>query len=124
MWGHNLHGLAATQQLLLNCVHGKRRLTRHLVSLHHAVGYRPAGTVDCPCSSCLALIHLPWSHTQAWDVASCTLTVTVCCRWLENIRDWCVSRQLWWGHRIPAYYITLKGEQPAQAGTQYEAMDR
>lgn len=24
--------------------------------------------------------------------------------WLENIRDWCVSRQLWWGHRIPAYY--------------------
>jgi valyl-tRNA synthetase len=25
-------------------------------------------------------------------------------QWLENIRDWCVSRQLWWGHRIPAYY--------------------
>ncbi len=25
-------------------------------------------------------------------------------RWLENIRDWCVSRQLWWGHRIPAFY--------------------
>ncbi|ONI43258.1 valine--tRNA ligase [Candidatus Epulonipiscium fishelsonii] len=25
-------------------------------------------------------------------------------RWLENIRDWCISRQLWWGHRIPAYY--------------------
>ena len=24
--------------------------------------------------------------------------------WLENIHDWCVSRQLWWGHRIPAYY--------------------
>jgi valyl-tRNA synthetase len=31
-------------------------------------------------------------------------------RWLENIRDWCVSRQLWWGHRIPAYYVTLDGE--------------
>ena len=26
--------------------------------------------------------------------------------WLENIRDWCISRQLWWGHRIPAYYST------------------
>ena len=26
--------------------------------------------------------------------------------WLENIRDWCISRQLWWGHRIPAYYFT------------------
>jgi len=25
--------------------------------------------------------------------------------WLENIKDWCISRQLWWGHRIPAYYI-------------------
>ena len=27
--------------------------------------------------------------------------------WLENIRDWCVSRQLWWGHRIPAYFARL-----------------
>ncbi len=27
-------------------------------------------------------------------------------RWMENIRDWCISRQLWWGHRIPAYYCT------------------
>lgn len=26
--------------------------------------------------------------------------------WMENIRDWCISRQLWWGHRIPAYYCT------------------
>jgi valyl-tRNA synthetase len=25
--------------------------------------------------------------------------------WMENIRDWCISRQLWWGHRIPAYYV-------------------
>ncbi len=27
-------------------------------------------------------------------------------RWMENIRDWCISRQLWWGHRIPAFYCT------------------
>ena len=38
--------------------------------------------------------------------------------WLEGIRDWCISRQLWWGHRIPAYYcsecgeIVVAGEQP------------
>ncbi len=30
--------------------------------------------------------------------------------WLENIRDWCISRQLWWGHRIPAYYCDQCGE--------------
>ena len=30
-------------------------------------------------------------------------------RWLDNIRDWCVSRQLWWGHRVPAYYVKVKG---------------
>ena len=28
--------------------------------------------------------------------------------WLENIKDWCISRQLWWGHRIPAYYFTAE----------------
>ena len=28
--------------------------------------------------------------------------------WLENIHDWCVSRQLWWGHRIPVYYVVNK----------------
>ncbi len=39
--------------------------------------------------------------------------------WMENIRDWCISRQLWWGHRIPAWYcadcgeITVSKEDPA-----------
>ena len=31
-------------------------------------------------------------------------------QWLENIRDWCISRQLWWGHQIPAYYCQECGE--------------
>ena len=30
--------------------------------------------------------------------------------WLENIQDWCISRQLWWGHRIPAYYYNEEGD--------------
>ena len=30
--------------------------------------------------------------------------------WLENIQDWCISRQLWWGHRIPAYYYNKEGD--------------
>lgn len=35
--------------------------------------------------------------------------------WLENIRDWCISRQLWWGHRIPAYYCQECGEMMVSA---------
>lgn len=40
--------------------------------------------------------------------------------WIENVRDWCISRQLWWGHRIPAWYcdecgeVTVAREDPAQ----------
>ncbi|PRW56769.1 valine--tRNA ligase isoform A [Chlorella sorokiniana] len=48
-------------------------------------------------------------------------------QWMENIRDWCVSRQLWWGHRIPAYYVLLEDE-AAEArgnpGAPSEHMDR
>lgn len=39
---------------------------------------------------------IPRQYTAEWK------------RWLENIRDWCISRQLWWGHRIPAWYVTLE----------------
>ncbi len=34
--------------------------------------------------------------------------------WMENIRDWCISRQLWWGHRIPAYYCQKCGKMVVQ----------
>jgi valyl-tRNA synthetase len=42
--------------------------------------------------------------------------------WLENIKDWCISRQLWWGHRIPAFYcpdghITVDRKGPTQGAT-------
>ncbi|KAI9218457.1 valyl-tRNA synthetase [Blastocladiella britannica] len=30
-------------------------------------------------------------------------------RWLENIQDWCISRQLWWGHRVPVYFVRIAG---------------
>ncbi len=45
--------------------------------------------------------------------------------WLENIKDWCISRQLWWGHRIPAYYFKdLTGKtQIVVAQNQEEALD-
>lgn len=32
-------------------------------------------------------------------------------RWLEGIQDWCISRQLWWGHRCPAYFVNIEGKE-------------
>ena len=40
-----------------------------------------------------------------------TKYVTTYKNWLENIQDWCISRQLWWGHRIPAYFINGNEEE-------------
>lgn len=31
--------------------------------------------------------------------------------WMENVHDWCISRQLWWGHRVPAYFIRIDGQE-------------
>mmetsp|Transcript_27716 Transcript_27716/g.42415 ORF Transcript_27716/g.42415 Transcript_27716/m.42415 type:complete len:947 (+) Transcript_27716:1-2841(+) len=42
---------------------------------------------------------VPADHEKTWF------------NWLDNIRDWCVSRQLWWGHQIPAWFATKKGEE-------------
>ena len=39
-------------------------------------------------------------------------------RWLENINDWCLSRQLWWGHQIPAYFVKFDGETGDEANNE------
>lgn len=44
------------------------------------------------------LTIIPASHEKTWF------------DWLENIQDWCISRQLWWGHRIPCYLVTIPGK--------------
>lgn len=59
-----------------------------------------------------------------WLAAGTDLVMHLLCRWMENIRDWCISRQLWFGHRIPAYYVTLEGELEAKPGGPSERMDR
>jgi valyl-tRNA synthetase len=41
---------------------------------------------------------IPDLHEKTWNY------------WLKNIKEWCISRQLWWGHRIPAYFITVVGQ--------------
>jgi len=43
------------------------------------------------------LVILPVEHERTWF------------DWLEKIQDWCISRQLWWGHRIPAYLVKIPG---------------
>ena len=84
----------------------------------HAVGH---------CSRCHSTIE-PMISTQ-WFVKMDTLAkpaadavrdgrikfvperfTKIYCQWLDNIRDWCISRQLWWGHRIPAWYCDDCGE--------------
>ena len=43
------------------------------------------------------LLIIPEFHERTWF------------DWLENIQDWCISRQLWWGHRIPAFLVQIPG---------------
>ncbi|CCK68558.1 valine--tRNA ligase KNAG_0B01110 [Huiozyma naganishii CBS 8797] len=40
-------------------------------------------------------------------------------RWLENVEDWCISRQLWWGHRCPAYFVRIADEDPQRSDGRY-----
>ncbi|KAF0990771.1 hypothetical protein HZS_650 [Henneguya salminicola] len=48
----------------------------------------------CMAVKCGELKIYPNSHEKTWFY------------WMENIQDWCISRQLWWGHRVPAYFVT------------------
>ncbi|KAF8493570.1 valine-tRNA ligase [Gautieria morchelliformis] len=45
-------------------------------------------------------------------------------RWLENIQDWCISRQLWWGHRVPAYFVRIPGIPQDNADERYWVVGR
>lgn len=45
-------------------------------------------------------------------------------RWMDNIQDWCISRQLWWGHRCPAYFVRIEGEQQSRDDDQFWVVGR
>jgi valyl-tRNA synthetase len=45
-------------------------------------------------------------------------------RWLGNMHDWCVSRQLWWGHRVPAYFVAMEGVEQDRSSEEYWIVGR
>ncbi|KAK9930034.1 hypothetical protein M0R45_027093 [Rubus argutus] len=64
--------------------------------------------LDAAADECRKLEIIPRQYTADWK------------RWLENIHDWCISRQLWWGHRVPAWYAVFEGDNKEDFGRLYE----
>ncbi len=109
----------------------KLGLVEKIEDIKHAVGYSERGDVPIE-----ALVSFQWFcnmkelakpavkavedgtikfHPERWSKTYY--------HWMENIQDWCISRQIWWGHRIPAWYNDATGEvyvgmeAPTAAGT-------
>ena len=84
----------------------------------HAVGHcQRCATVIEPLASTQWFVHMePLAKPAIEVVKNGRIQIIpehftkVYLNWMENIRDWCISRQLWWGHRIPAYYCKNCGE--------------
>jgi valyl-tRNA synthetase len=84
----------------------------------HAVGHcQRCATVIEPLASTQWFVHMePLAKPAIEAVKNGRIQIMpehftkVYLNWMENIRDWCISRQLWWGHRIPAYYCKNCGE--------------
>lgn len=87
-------------------------LMRGNESIVHAVGHcERCGTVIEPLLSLQWFVKIaPLAKPAIEAVANGSVRIVperfekIYMNWMENIRDWCVSRQLWWGHRIPAYF--------------------
>ena len=78
-----------------------------------AVALALAALATLPAGAAAAPSLEPYRGLGTWvDVYDWSATYN---HWLENIQDWCISRQLWWGHQIPAWYD--------EAGKVYVARD-
>ena len=93
-------------------------LLEKIEPLHHNVGhcYRCKKTVEPIVSKQWFVKMEPLAKPAIEVVRSKKVKFTpdrfskIYFNWMENVRDWCISRQLWWGHRIPAYYCQDCGE--------------
>lgn len=93
-------------------------LVEKVEPLTHSVGYSERGNV--PIETLIShqwFVRMEALAKPALDVVTSGQIkfyperwVKTYCHWLENIRDWCISRQIWWGHRIPAWYHEKTGE--------------
>jgi valyl-tRNA synthetase len=116
--------VAALEELgLLEKIEGHAHAVPHCYRCHTAVEprlseqwfvrMRPLAEPALAASRSGRIRFTPDRHTKVYE------------QWLENIRDWCISRQLWWGHRIPVWYcrapgcggLTVATTDPAACGT-------
>lgn len=99
------------RQKVLQDLEGQGRI-RLVEPIAHAVGHcERCGTVIEPLLSLQWFVQIaPLAEPAIEAVKRGVIRIVperfekIYMNWMENVRDWCVSRQLWWGHRIPAYY--------------------
>ena len=72
--------------------------------------FRPEMTFSLPALYFRAMRMTPWAPVMNDELKFYPAKYKNTYKnWLENIKDWCISRQLWWGHRIPAYFLPEGG---------------
>jgi valyl-tRNA synthetase len=113
----------------LNRFHARERIISQLQEWKLYRGSQPTGMTIAICSrsgdiiepvvrpqwwvNCEDMARKAVAKTQSGElVIRPEIWQTEWYSWLNNVRDWCISRQLWWGHRCPAYLVSIDGAEP------------
>lgn len=81
---------------------------------------KPQWYVDTKAASRMAIEKVEQAQLKIWP----STFVREWNNWLSNPQDWCISRQLWWGHSTPAYYVKFKTDSEREKGDDEEKVDR